>query len=281
MSQVLSQSLGDTVTHRIPLRWGKRAFVPGVNWALVFTVKSDPVLQDDENRLFQKATGGLGVVAEGSNAVVSVLRADTIREAVEADPDAEPPVEEVEAFEAAPGTYFWDVQATHLSTGEVRTVANGTLVLTRDVTRQSTPTGPIFTAEQPALSVQGPPGKSAYQSYLDNTTDDPPLSEAAWIESFGSGGGSGSSNFTVTISANAPTSPLQGDVWIDTAGWIESYWLSVMQEFDGELVDNGYWVSLQSSPSDVGFLIYGSYFLIWTDENDIPNNLIWTPNPTS
>ncbi len=26
----------------------------------------------------------------------------------------------------------------------------------------------------------GPPGKSKYQSYLDTTTDDPPLSEAEW-----------------------------------------------------------------------------------------------------
>jgi hypothetical protein len=26
----------------------------------------------------------------------------------------------------------------------------------------------------------GPPGKTQYQSYLDTTTDDPPLSEAAW-----------------------------------------------------------------------------------------------------
>ena len=42
------------------------------------------------------------------------------------------------------------------------------------------------------LGERGPAGKSAYQSYLETTTDDPPMSEAEWSE--GGGGGVSSWN---------------------------------------------------------------------------------------
>lgn len=142
---ILTQSLGDTVTHRIPLRWGNKAFVPGSEWGLLLTVKSDPATQDDEHSLFQKtSTPGEGITVSGSTAMVQVLRVDTVRV-----DSVDPPVE---AFEAAPGTYYWDVQATRLSDGYVQTVAEGTMVLKRDVTRNAEPTGPIFVVETPVFS---------------------------------------------------------------------------------------------------------------------------------
>lgn len=59
---------------------------------------------------------------------------------------------------------------------------------------------PPITGEAPPL-LKGNDGKSAYQSYLDTTTDNPPLSENAWIESLhgedGTGGGGTSSDIII------------------------------------------------------------------------------------
>jgi len=141
----LTSHIGDTKTFSIPLRWGNRAFVPGSGWALLFTVKSDPLAQTDEQRLFQKTSNpGEGITVSGSTAMVQVLRVDTVRVA-----SVDPPVE---AFEAAPGTYYWDIQATRLSDGYVQTVAEGTMALNRDVTRNAEPTGPIYVVENPVFS---------------------------------------------------------------------------------------------------------------------------------
>jgi len=271
MLKTLTSKLGDTSTFSIPLRWEKRAFVPGNAWALLFTVKSDPDTQDDSQRLLQKATGGYGIIVTGSTAEVAIQRADTIRAAVVADPLADPPIEAQEAFEAAPGTYYWDVQATHLTTGKTRTVASGNYDLKRDVTRQSEPTGPIFTTEDPVFAVTGPHGMSAYEVAVANGFVG---TEQQWLASL-QGTTPGMGTNSVTIGPNAPANPQDGDTWIDTNGWIESYWRA---DIDGEGDDQGYWVSVQPAPSNTYELYWSLYRLVWTDpDTSIAYYLNWTP----
>jgi hypothetical protein len=128
--------------------------------------------------------------------------------------------------------------------------------------------GPLVPQATGPRGPAGDDGKSAYQSYLDTTDDDPVLSEEAWAAAF-----STSTNNT-TIGPVPPENPQPGDTWIDTEGWIESYWHA--QEDAGEA--GGYWISTQPRPSNVGFLVYGTYSLIWTPvEAGTEYNLIWTP----
>lgn len=54
----------------------------------------------------------------------------------------------------------------------------GECIITVD-TSESTPVTAIIVPTGPV----GPTGKSAYQSYLDTTTDNPPMTEAEWVES--------------------------------------------------------------------------------------------------
>ena len=110
---ILSQRIGDTRTFSIPLSWGGRPFVPGSDWHLVFTVKSDPA-DEDADALFQLETSN-GVTAVGRNASVAVARSLTVN--------------------LAPATAYWDVQAEKMDSEEVRTVASGRLSLLRDITR--------------------------------------------------------------------------------------------------------------------------------------------------
>lgn len=135
----LSSKLGDTKTFRIPLRWGNFPFTPDGNYDLTFTLKADPD-DADSAAIFQKTTGGFGITIDESDALVSVIRADTYREADYPDP-GDP------AFQAAAGTYYWDIQAegTGLFEGEVKTVASGLYLLSRDITRAIGATVPIYT----------------------------------------------------------------------------------------------------------------------------------------
>ena len=169
----LTSHIGDTKTFSIPLRWGSRAFVPGSDWQLIFTVKSDPLTQTDEQRLLQK-TDALGITVLGSTAEVELLAFDTKH----GDDPTEPPA--YEAFEATPGTYYWDIQATCTTAGDdfgkVRTVAEGTLTLKIGVTRESEPTGPIYVVEQPVfvgpagpIGPEGPEGPQGPQGQTGAT----------------------------------------------------------------------------------------------------------------
>jgi hypothetical protein len=171
----LKSDLGESQTFRIPLRSGGRVFTPGANYALTFTVKLFNT-DADSAAVIQKATSGLGIVIDGDDALVTILRADTYREADY--PETGDP-----AYELAAGTYVWDIQADGLPAtvveGECKTVNSGTFVFSRDITRGAGPTITIYTTEDPIVTTTG---KSAYQSYLDTTSDDPVLSEAAWAE---------------------------------------------------------------------------------------------------
>jgi hypothetical protein len=264
----LTSKLGDTRTFSVPLRWGNKPFSPGSAWGLVFTVKaseSDP----DSSALFQKSgpNTNLGVELIGSEAYVTVLRADTYRE-------VNFPTEGSPAFQAAPGTYYWDIQASGKTgsgfEGQTRTLADGTFRLTRDITRAANPTKAIFTEEEPVF--QGP---SAYDIAVANGFVG---TEEEWLASLkgepGDPGVDGEGTNNTTIGPVPPENPQPGDTWIDTEGWIESYWHA--QEDAGEA--GGYWISTQPRPSNVGFLVYGTYSLIWTPvEAGTEYNLIWTP----
>lgn len=144
----LTQALGDTVTHRIPLRLDGRPFDASGAWGLTFTVKSSPLTNTDAESLFQKSLGA-GIALDGkSTALVSVIRADTYRledELEEGSP----------AFQAAPGTYYYDIQATGIdeNEGKFHTVAQDIIVFTREVTRGGASSVTIYSTDPPFLGV--------------------------------------------------------------------------------------------------------------------------------
>lgn len=130
----LTQFLGDSVSHLIPLRWLGSTFVPGTDWLLIWTAKasaSDP----DSEAIVQKASG-YGITVDDSVASVAVVPEDTAMLTLR--------------------TLLWDIQAQHTTSGEVRTVAAGNLRLSGDVTRETTPSVPIHTTEPPVP--MGPTG---------------------------------------------------------------------------------------------------------------------------
>jgi len=81
------------------------------------------------------------------------------------------------------------------------------------------PTWPVPSNALP-VGLNLPTGKSAYQSYLDTTTDDPVLSEAEWSALNGTGGGVG-----YVISPTEPPDPVDGLPWYDTTTGIKSIYL--------------------------------------------------------
>jgi hypothetical protein len=109
----LTQYLGDTVTHEIPLRWQGVDFYPTADWTLYFTAKkkqTDP----DSSSIIQKATAA-GLTVTGSLAAVSIFNADTASEKA--------------------GSLYYDIRAKSTSTGAVRTLAKGRLKLDQNVAR--------------------------------------------------------------------------------------------------------------------------------------------------
>ena len=130
----LSGFIGDSNSFQIPLTWAGTAFSPANTWALIFTAKYRATDIDDD-AVFQKATNA-GITLSGpSTAVVATVPNDT----------AELPA----------CVLVWDIQAQHVITGAVRTVAIGRLSLTRDVTRETTTSIPVVTTEDPLP--YGPP----------------------------------------------------------------------------------------------------------------------------
>lgn len=132
----LTAYLGDAKTLRIPMRWGNKAFAPADEWFLIFTVKADADTDTDAQAEIQK-TSDLGITVSGSAALVSLIPRDTA-----GDADADPVVAAL-----TPGAYDWDIQAQSIADpDDVRTVANGSLVLTRDVTRGTETAIPVYVA---------------------------------------------------------------------------------------------------------------------------------------
>jgi hypothetical protein len=142
----LTQYIGDSTSHEIPLTWAGDNFTPGEAWSLIFTAKRSAQDSDDA-AVFQKVTGA-GISVTGNTAEVEIVPADTL-----ALPSA---------------TYIWDIQAQSLSTGEVRTVALGGIKLVRDVTRKTTSSVEIHTIE-PGAPFTGPQGPQGPQGLKGDT----------------------------------------------------------------------------------------------------------------
>lgn len=132
----LSQSIGDTVTHRIPLRWRGRPFEPGAAFFLIFTVKADKDTDTDAQAKIQK-TSDLGLTVSGSKALVDILPIDTA-----GDPDADPVVPALD-----PGTYDFGIKAQSIADPtDVRTVHEGEFVLLQPTGRGTETAVPTYVA---------------------------------------------------------------------------------------------------------------------------------------
>jgi hypothetical protein len=108
---------GDSMSFTIPLTNGTAAFTPGGSYSFIFTAKRssrDP----DSAAAVQKSSATSTITTSGSNATVTLVPIDTKTE-------QEPKL-------------YWDIQAQHNSTGEVLTVARGSLTLKRDITLETT-----------------------------------------------------------------------------------------------------------------------------------------------
>jgi len=131
---ILTQRIGDTVTHRIAMRWTGRPFNPA-GYFLIFTVKANADTELDAAAKIQKTTV-LGITTSGSYALVSIVPQDTA--------GSEDPV--IAAL--PPANYTFDIQAQKISTpADIRTVASGSFTLLRDVTRGSETEVPVYIAD--------------------------------------------------------------------------------------------------------------------------------------
>jgi hypothetical protein len=130
------QYLGDAKTLNIPLSWNGRAFVPGSDYNLLFTLKGNPTEEDDAVAAVQKMSGfGISVIA--STALVSLIPFDTTGGTLD----------DVFYPALSPGTYFWDVQAQAVADEtDVRSIASGSIELLRDVSRGVETSVPVFQA---------------------------------------------------------------------------------------------------------------------------------------
>lgn len=112
------------------------SFTPGAGYHLIFTAKESKNASDAGAK-FQYATG-VGITHSSTNAVVSVHPVDTRNHGGK--------------------TLYFDIQAQSLSSADdVRTVAEGTLVLKRDATRQTTTSVPLHTIDE-GVPYTGPAG---------------------------------------------------------------------------------------------------------------------------
>lgn len=181
----LTQFIGDSKFFSLPLAWAGEPFEPDAGWSLIFTAKHSAG-DDDNSAVIQKASG-TGITVSGATAMVEIVPQDTI---------------------FLPSTQLiWDIQAQSLTTGEVRTVAIGGLKLTRDVTRRTTTSLPIFT-QQPGIPIAG---KSAYEVAVENGFSG---SESQWLVSLvgpqgaqGAAGPAGSVGPAGSIGPAGPAGP--------------------------------------------------------------------------
>ena len=127
----LSQRLGDLKSHSVLLTWGSRPFSPGAEWTLLWTLKSNPLTQADADADCQKRSGA-GITVSGSTAQITLTHYDTAGGTFPPEGEVDP----VTLSPLTPGTYHWDIQAQSLSdAANVRTVANGTLLLRQTTTQ--------------------------------------------------------------------------------------------------------------------------------------------------
>jgi hypothetical protein len=119
--------LGDSQELEISLAWDGNDFLPGHDWGLIFTLKAAEDDADSAAKI-QKTTGA-GITVDDEVATVEIVPQDTTS--------------------MAAGRYVYDVQAQHVTTGEVRTVAYDKIEFLRDVTRSTQTSVPIRTTQPP------------------------------------------------------------------------------------------------------------------------------------
>ena len=150
---LLTANLGDAKTFSIPLRWGNRQFVPGTEWNLTFTAKSQPDTQLDSAASLQKQLGSDFFILN-DKAKIKLLPADTFGSTT------------ITALN--PGLLHWDIQAQKTQDAlDIRTVASGTLNLFRDVTRGTptyVPPSPLFSSVIPKWTSTSLASKDAYSA---------------------------------------------------------------------------------------------------------------------
>jgi len=122
-------SIGDSKTLAIPMDWEGAPFEPGSDWGLIFTAKLAEA-DLDVDAVIQKATGA-GITATGSVAYVALVPDDT------------------SSIDA--GIVYCDIQAQHLTSGEIRTIRAIYLNLKRDITRGTSASIPIYTTDPAVL----------------------------------------------------------------------------------------------------------------------------------
>jgi hypothetical protein len=160
-----SQYIGDSKTHAIPLVTDDgAAFTPGTDWTLIFTAKLDKLADADTEAAFQKASGA-GITVTGSTASVRVLPEDT--------------------KDLTAATLYIDIQAQHLTTGEVKTVALDKIKLIRDVTRQTTVSRTIYTEE--AYVARGAKGDKGDKGDQGNPGNDAAVTNANVVTAVAAG----------------------------------------------------------------------------------------------
>lgn len=124
---VLTQYLGDTAVHVIPMTWGGLSFTPDENWEGLFSAKFRST-DDDDAAAFQKSTAA-GMTFDGDMALVTTVGIDTDTLTVDG--------------------LTCDVRLRHLTTGERRTVAVVFLKLLVPRTRGVAASLPIYTTDPP------------------------------------------------------------------------------------------------------------------------------------
>jgi len=220
----LTQKIGDTITHRVPMRWRKALYSPA-SGTYIFTVKASKD-DTDENAVFQKTSGGGGITVADGYAEIQVLSLDTTNE--------------------SEATLYWDIQWTSIE-GDSRTLNEGEFDLTRDVTRNFTPEMDVYTVAPPLLFF-------SYQTYLETTTDDPVLTEAQWVSRLG---GDNSRQIISTVpplpSRGAEVGmtfafPYEGLEWFDPSDGSTSVWMWLVEGVEAT-EDDGVFVSQFPTPA--------------------------------
>jgi len=224
----LTQKIGDTITHRVPMRWRKALYSPA-SGTYIFTVKASKD-DTDENAVFQKTSGGGGITVADGYAEIQVLSLDTTNE--------------------SEATLYWDIQWTSIE-GDSRTLNEGEFDLTRDVTRNFTPEMDVYTVAPPLLFF-------SYQTYYETTTDNPKLTEAQWVARLGGDNSRQIISHYPPLPSNDNTEPgrtfafpYEGLEWFDPSDGSTSVWMWLVEGVEAT-EDDGVFVSQFPTPADTG-----------------------------
>lgn len=190
--------LGDSNSLEIPLTWQGAAFTPADDWTLIMTAKNRA--EDlDTAAVFQKASGA-GLSVTGSTATITTVPDDT--------------------NDLGDCNLVCDIQAQHLTTGELRTVAFFRVSFTRDVTRSADVSVPIYTTEE--YVSRGETGATGPQGATGPTGPQGPALELTAGPVTSSAGTSAIADGAISLSKLAQSSATTGQV----STWNGSAWVA-------------------------------------------------------